>query len=69
MRLSIHFSPRHFVVLQLLLLYSSSLFGCSGITNTIAGLTTPQSTISGSTYPYWVDPATNKLKVGCCRFS
>ena len=53
---------RHCIILWLLLICFSSLFGCSGVTNTIAGLTTPQSTISGSTYPYWVDPATNKLK-------
>lgn len=62
MRLSTHLPLRHLAILQLLLIYSSSLFGCSGVTNTIAGLTTPQSTISGSTYQYWVDPATNKLK-------
>ena len=31
------------------------LSGCSPITNTIAGLTTPQSTISGSNYVFWED--------------
>lgn len=38
-----------------------SLSGCSAITNTIAGLTTPQSTISGSNYVYFVDSKSQNL--------
>ena len=45
-----------------ILLILSAMEGCSAITNTIAGLTTPQSTISGSNYVYYVDPMTQRLK-------
>jgi len=38
--------------------------GCSSITNTLSGLTTPQSTISGSNYVYTVDPTTNRVVTG-----
>jgi len=41
-----------------------SLNACSSVTNTIAGLTTPQSTITGSNYVFFADPSTyprNKL--------
>lgn len=35
--------------------------GCSTITNTLSGMTTPQSTISGSNYVYVIDPDNNKV--------
>lgn len=37
------------------------LAGCSSVTNVISGLTTPQSTISGSNYVYAVDPVSGYL--------
>src|SRR4029079_13330087 len=40
------------------------LAGCSAPTNTIEGLTTPQSTISGSNYVYVVDQETERLETG-----
>ncbi|MGD9725830.1 MAG: Calx-beta domain-containing protein [Nitrospiraceae bacterium] len=39
-----------------------SLTACSSVTNTIAGLTTPQATISGSNYVFFVDPKTGRLQ-------
>jgi len=47
-----------------ILLILSAMAGCSAITNTIAGLTTPQSTISGSNYVYYVDPMTQRFEAG-----
>ena len=38
-----------------------SLNACSPITNTIAGLTTPQSTITGSNYVFFTNPSTHRL--------
>lgn len=38
-----------------------ALSGCGSITNTIAGLSTLQSTISGSNYVFLVDPDNGKL--------
>jgi hypothetical protein len=40
---------------------AAALTGCSSMTNVIAGLTTPQSTISGSNYVFLVDPETGDL--------
>lgn len=39
-----------------------AIAGCSSVTNTIAGLTTPQSTISGSNYVFFVDPKIGQLR-------
>ena len=44
-----------------LLLVAVVLASCSSTTNTISGLSTLQSTISGSNYVFFVDPETGKL--------
>ncbi|MBU6483008.1 MAG: hypothetical protein KGS09_21015, partial [Nitrospirae bacterium] len=61
MELSANLLLRRLSISLVFLLGSVTLSGCSGVTNTIAGLTTPQSTISGSTYPYWVDRDSGQL--------
>lgn len=43
------------------LISSLILSACSPIVNTVSGLTTFQSTISGSNYPFSVEPQTGKL--------
>jgi hypothetical protein len=45
------------------LLSSLILSACSPIVNTVNGLTTFQSTISGSNYPFAVDPQSGKLQI------
>ena len=44
-----------------LILSLLTLSSCSSVPNTIAGLSTLQSTISGSNYVYFVDPSTGRL--------
>lgn len=44
-----------------LILFLFTLSGCSSVPNTIAGLSTLQSTISGSNYVFFVDPSTGRL--------
>ncbi|MBK8274451.1 MAG: hypothetical protein IPK92_01080 [Nitrospira sp.] len=59
---------------DVLLIYASliaatvlTLNGCSSVTNTIAGLTTPQSTITGSNYVFFIDPSTASKQLSATR--
>lgn len=49
-----------FVILGLVLSIFG-LSGCSSVPNTIAGLSTLQSTISGSNYVFFVEPSSGRL--------
>lgn len=51
-------SGSFFVIVVSILLIQTS---CSSTTNTLAGLATPQSTISGSNYVFFVDPENRQL--------
>lgn len=59
-------------LLALTILAVTTLFtlnACSSVTNTIAGLTTPQSTITGSNYVFFTDPSTASKKLLSTRLA
>jgi hypothetical protein len=53
--------PSKLLPLGALLLFVSVLVSCSSTTNTISGISTVQSTISGSNYLFFVDPESGRL--------